>query len=204
MADKKANTALAKVAIAGSEIALKCEISQQDIVAITVSKAEEELVRRRKGLERDKKELSKEIEELHKKRLTEFDKSTAEKAKECEKFLAPAFKKCGIEIKVKPYENRHNTFNEELEAGVFVGKKSGRGNDMHFKVKVKPTAEFKKISKDLTSAKKRMTSVIEELEEVYRDIQELPRKERQAKARLATAILKQTPEGRAILAGLEG
>jgi DNA repair exonuclease SbcCD ATPase subunit len=183
------------------------QVNQDHFIAISVGAVESRLFEARKDLETTIKALKKEL----KSGSEAIDKGikglvTAEVAK-VEKIIAPAFKALGLEAEVSGDTNNGPNFEKgTVKICYQFGKNSEHryhGSTISNSITVKLPSEVKKLRKKFEANSEKHNELMSELHEVARQLTELPRMERQAKAKLAEAVLEQTAEGRKLLKDLK-
>jgi hypothetical protein len=189
-------------------VVLNAELNERHLVDMQVSIKEEQLHKEESALIRDLNELSRESGELHSKRAAAISKVCEAQQKTVLDTVAPAFKAMGATRVDAKYDWSEDGTKKRISNVVSIVAESRKKNDaisgeVKFYKSVAFPAEVKKIDARLADLDKEMAKIRKNLQEVKTDLSDIPRIERQARARLAMETLKATPAGKILAKTLE-
>lgn len=198
MAKGKEKSGLPAIAL---EVVGEMKIGKDDLIAVTVSREEQRLLKSQADVDSQVRRLNKDQKDggkaLTKIRQALVDGATSKDVKALEKVMkAAGFK--DVEVKV----SLGNDKDGKIEFDLAIKR------DYHHSLStpgtVKISAEMKKLQTEIEQRTEQVSALQTEAVEIRKRISQLGSVERAAKAQFAEQLLSQTKEGRAFLDSVEG
>jgi len=194
---KKSN--LPAVAI-NTQMSAAINVDNSDVVAIMVSRAEEILVSQRKDIEKEIKSLTEEIRTIEKQQI-EIVNGLKDKYEKAESTMIKSLEKDGFKDVAVVVTLAEQTKEKRFNVTININQKSTRyGTSGVTKyTKIQTPKQILNGHDRVNEIRETMRKLAMDLYEADRKLEEIPREERKAKAQIATAVLSQSKEGRAML-----
>lgn len=195
-----------------TDLKLTADLDKEDVVAITVAAFESKLLGDQKMFKAELKNFGREVEEINEKEQKALeDLQNREISKPLYASMIKAVEKAGFG-KLSLYtsiddEPTGNGAQRKKNPGLVIslqanGERRGHYSEMSKKVTIPLPAQIKKFRKDRDDIRKKIGTVGDEIIECKKQLSDIPRKEREARAALAVTILSGSKQGKALLAQL--
>jgi hypothetical protein len=189
------------------------DISQEDIVHILVNEAETRLLNERDRLTTEVLNLSKKQEQADRKYVKAYQAAAEKEFGSAGKTVKKSVKDfCGVdipmELKVRPVIETSDTTGAEtlkefeVTVDLNIRVKSGYSTDsvtLSTTETMKASADIKALKKSLDDITEKVAALSTDLARVKKEIKDIPRHERRAKAALATQTIANTEDGEKLL-----
>lgn len=195
-----------------TDLKLTANLDKEDVVAITVAAFEGKLLGDQKMFKAELKGHEKAVEEINEKEEKALEElQNREIAKPLYASMIKAVEKSGfgklsLHTGIED-ESSGSGAQRKKNPGLVIsiqanGELRGHYSEMGKKVTIPLPAQIKKFRKDRDDLRKKISTVGDEIIDCKKQLADIPRKEREARAALAVTILSGSKQGKALLAQL--